>query len=89
MGPAHSGPFGGSVCTAGRGWNRVGETKGCRMKLLDPDHPFFALRWRRWATALFPLAWGAVELYFGNPGWAVLFGAAGVYAGYILLIPKR
>jgi hypothetical protein len=59
------------------------------MKILDPDHPFFAPVWRRWATTLFPLCWAAVELYFNSPGWAVLFAAAGVYAGYILLIRKR
>lgn len=58
------------------------------MKLLDPDHPFFAPRWRRWVTAVFPVAWGAVELYNGSPGWAVLFAGAGVYAGYVLLWPK-
>lgn len=56
------------------------------MKLLDPDHPFFAAPWRRWATALFPAAWGAVEFYFGNPGWGILFVAAGAYAFAVLIL---
>ncbi len=54
-------------------------------KLLDADHPFFAPAWRRWATALFPLIWGGVELYYNSPGWAVLFGAAGVWAFWELV----
>jgi hypothetical protein len=55
------------------------------VKIIDPDDPFFAPLWRRWATALFALVWGGIELFFGNPGWAVLFGAAGVYAYYVLI----
>jgi len=58
------------------------------MKLLDPDHPFFMPRWRRWATVVFPLIWACVELYLNSPGWAVLFAAAGIYAGYMLLWRK-
>jgi len=58
------------------------------MKLLDPDHPFFIPVWRRWATVLLPIGWAGVELYLGSPGWALLFAAAGAYAGYILLWRK-
>ncbi|HEX9859263.1 MAG TPA: hypothetical protein VGA75_12970 [Paracoccaceae bacterium] len=56
------------------------------MKLLDPDHPFFKPVWRRWATGLLPLAWAGVEVVSGNPGWAVLFGLAGGYAIYELIV---
>ncbi|MGL4311141.1 MAG: hypothetical protein ACRCSU_11695 [Paracoccaceae bacterium] len=56
------------------------------MKFLDPDHPFFAAPWRRWATALLPLFWAGVEIWTGNPGWAVLFAAAGAYAFWILIV---
>ncbi|PZR00080.1 MAG: hypothetical protein DI533_05595 [Cereibacter sphaeroides] len=56
------------------------------MQFLDPNHPFFARPWVRWATAIAPLAWAAVELYSGNPGWAILFGAAGAYAFWMLII---
>lgn len=52
---------------------------------LDADHPFFAPVWRRWATVLFPVAWAGVELYLGNSGWAVIFGAAGVWAYWELI----
>jgi hypothetical protein len=56
------------------------------MKLLDPDHPMFRPAWVRWATTLVPLLWAGLEFWTGNPGWAVLFAAAGVYAGWVLLI---
>ncbi|MBC7156515.1 MAG: hypothetical protein H5U20_03250 [Rhodobacteraceae bacterium] len=59
------------------------------MKLLDPDHPFFRPVWRRWATALVPGAWALVEAASGSPGWALIFGAAGVYAFWVLLIEPR
>jgi hypothetical protein len=55
-------------------------------KLLDADDPFFAVPWRRWATSIFPVAWGLVEFWFAEPFWGVLFIGAGVYAGYELLI---
>lgn len=57
-------------------------------QFLDASHPMFRKAWVRWATTLFPLGWGALELYWGNPGWAAIFGGAGAYAGYILLVKK-
>lgn len=59
-----------------------------RKPLLDPEHPMFARRWVCWATTLIPLAWAGVELWTGNPMWALLFGAAGVYAGYTLIYKR-
>ena len=58
-------------------------------KFLDADHPFFAAPWRRWATGLVPLVWGAVELWLGNPGWALVFAAAGAFALYVLVIKAK
>jgi hypothetical protein len=55
-------------------------------KFLDPDHPFFKPAWRRWLTALFPLAWAIVEIATGNALWAVLFGAVGIYAFWVLIV---
>jgi hypothetical protein len=57
-----------------------------RSRFLDPDHPFFRPAWRRWATAILPLAWAAFELVSGSPGWAILFGAVGAYAFWILIV---
>lgn len=55
-------------------------------KFLDADHPFFAPVWRRWVTALFPLVWSLGELVAGNTGWALAFGAVGVYAFFVLIV---
>lgn len=59
------------------------------MRFLDADHPFFAVRWRRWATALAPAAWAGVELWRGDPFWALLFGVLAAYAAWVLLLPRR
>ena len=56
---------------------------------LDPDHPMFRRVWVRWVTVLVPLGWGAFELWLGNPFWAVLFAAAGLYAGWILIAKPK
>jgi hypothetical protein len=53
---------------------------------LDANHPMFRKAWVRWATALIPLGWGGLELSWGNTGWAFLFGAAGAYAFWALIM---
>ena len=55
-------------------------------KILDANDPFFKPIWRRWATSVFPLLWGGVEVYTGSIGWTILFLIAGVYALYTLII---
>jgi hypothetical protein len=55
------------------------------MKLIDPDHPFFVPIWRRWVTVLVPGLWAAIEFAFASPGWGILFGAAAVYAWWMLI----
>jgi len=55
-------------------------------KLLDADDPFFRPVWRRWVTAVLPLLWGGYELWLGNPMWGLLFGAAGAYAAWVLIV---
>lgn len=62
-----------------------------RARLVDADHPFFARAWVRWAAALAPLAWAALELWWGNPGWAAIFGGLGAWAFWALIVrgPSR
>ncbi|PLL11494.1 hypothetical protein C0V75_15825 [Tabrizicola sp. TH137] len=58
-----------------------------RMKgFLDANHPMFRRAWVRWLTAGVPLVWAGFELWLGNPLWAVLFGAAGAYAFWVLIV---
>ena len=56
------------------------------MKFLDPAHPFFRPAWVRWATALVPLAWAGMELWSGAVLWALIFGALGAYAFWVLIV---
>ena len=56
------------------------------MKILDPNDPFFRKPWVRWATVLVPLGSAAAELVWGGPGWALVFGAAGIYAFWLLIV---
>ena len=58
------------------------------MKILDPHDPFFAKAWVRWATVLVPFVMFGLEFLMGNPGWGVLFAAAGGYAYYQLFIVR-
>ena len=60
------------------------------MKFLDPDDPFFRHAWVRWLTVVLPVGWGLVELFWiGQPFWAVLFLAAGAYAGWMLFFRRK
>jgi hypothetical protein len=60
------------------------------MKFLDPNDPFFARPWVRWATVLLPTGLGLVELlWVGSPFWGILFVAAGAYAGWVLILNRK
>ena len=52
---------------------------------IDPAHPFYSVAWRRYAIVASCLIWAGVELYLGSPLWAMLFGAAGGYAFWMLI----
>ena len=59
------------------------------MRFLDPDHPFFRPRWRRYVTVAVPAIWAGVELAFiGSALWAGIFGALAIYAAWALLWPR-
>lgn len=57
--------------------------------MLDPDHPFFAARWRRWAVVAVCAAWAALELWRGAAVWAAGVGLAGAYAAWALLLSPQ
>ncbi|WP_265501550.1 hypothetical protein [Paracoccus beibuensis] len=57
--------------------------------LVDPNAPFFKPLWVRVLSVVLPLLWAAVELWTGNPFWAVLFGGAGLYLGLALFVWRR
>ncbi|WP_370161751.1 hypothetical protein [Limimaricola soesokkakensis] len=51
-------------------------------KLFDVQSPFFIPLWRRLLVVGLALGWALVELAHGAPGWALLFGAAGMWCAY-------
>lgn len=55
-------------------------------KFFDFDHPFFRPLWLRVAIVGACLGWAALEIATGSPGWGVMFGAVGLYAGYRLFV---
>lgn len=57
-------------------------------KFLDRDHPFFRKPWVRAVTVVFPAVWSVVEFSFGNPGWAMIFAAAAVWAAWELFLRR-
>ena len=56
------------------------------MKLVDPQHPFYAPRWRRVVIAVLALGWSLFEFASGSPFWGILFGALGLYLSYAFFI---
>ena len=53
---------------------------------IDPNDPFFRRPTARWAAFLVPAAWAALEVWFGNYGWAMVMAALAGYAGYVLIV---
>lgn len=56
------------------------------MKILDQTHPFFQPLWRRLAITFVAFGWAGFEYSMGSTGWALFFGALGLYCAWALLI---
>ncbi|RJL07122.1 hypothetical protein D3P06_01330 [Paracoccus aestuarii] len=59
------------------------------MKLVDPNAPFFRRLWVRVLCVVLPMIWAGVELWTGNPAWAMIFAAAGAYLAVALFSRRR
>ncbi|MCB1394581.1 MAG: DUF3329 domain-containing protein [Rhodobacter sp.] len=59
------------------------------MPLIDADHPFFRPLWRRVVVVAFCLGWAGFEALTQSPGWALMIGALGLYAAWVLLVDWR
>ena len=57
--------------------------------LIDPNHPFFRPLWVRVLTVAVPLGWAMFEASTGALAWAIMFGAAGLYALWALFLQGR
>jgi hypothetical protein len=58
-------------------------------RFLDLNHPFFIPLWRRVLITAICLGWAIFEIVMGSPFWAILFGALGLYAGYVWFFDFR
>jgi hypothetical protein len=56
------------------------------MQLIDPNHSFYRPLWIRLAIVAVCFGWAIVEVTTGEPFWAILVGALGVYSAYKLLL---
>lgn len=55
-------------------------------KFLDRNDPFFRKPVVRVIAVVWPIIWGAFEVYSGNPGWGMIFLALGAYAAWVLFL---
>ena len=56
------------------------------MQLIDPSHPLYKPLWVRILIVAVCFGWAAVETFGPQPFWAVLSGALGAYAAWMLLL---
>ncbi|MDB2407468.1 hypothetical protein N9W17_02930 [Jannaschia sp.] len=57
--------------------------------MLDPNDPFFAPRWRRWAVVIVCALWLVIELARGAHYWAAGAAVGGGYALWSLFLSPR
>ena len=65
---------------------KPGAKRAARPGFLDFSHPVYRPLWVRLAVVGVSLGWAAVEAVNGNPGWALLFGGAGLAALWGLFV---
>ena len=56
------------------------------MQLIDPTHPIYKPLWVRILIVAVCFGWSAVETLGSQPFWAMLSGALGAYAAWMLLL---
>lgn len=56
------------------------------MQLIDPNHPFYKPLWVRILIVVVCFGWASVELFGSQPFWAMISGALGAYAAWMLLL---
>ena len=56
------------------------------MQMIDPSHPIYRPLWVRVLLVAICLGWAILEAVTGTPFWALIVGALGVYAAWMLLL---
>ena len=56
------------------------------MQLIDPSHPLYKPLWVRILIVAVCFGWAAVESFGPQPFWAVISGALGAHAAWMLLL---
>lgn len=54
--------------------------------MFNLDHPFFLPVWRRYLTVAACTLWTGVELWVGEPFWAVIAGGFAAYTLWALVL---
>jgi hypothetical protein len=60
-----------------------------RMRLIDPNHPFYRPKWRRYLLVALPFVWAGMEWAYGNVIWGYLAAAVGGYMAWHLVLNWR
>lgn len=65
------------------------DQKRTDMRLIDPAHPFYRAKWRRYLLVAVPFAWAGLEWANDNTIWAYLSAAIGGYLAWHLVLNWR
>jgi hypothetical protein len=56
------------------------------MNFFEVRTEFFRPAWRRVLAVVLVVGWALIELGLGNPTWAAVFGAAGLYLSWAFFL---